>query len=337
VSRELGVKYVLEGSVRMSGDQLRITAQLIDATTGNHLWAERYDRELKDIFAIQDELTIRIIASVTGVTVSSEEIRRLRAKGASNLEAYLKCREGGVLLQGFNRADNAFAGKKFQEAIALDPQWASPYAGLAMVYVYDFRFNQKPESIKKAYECANKAIALDETQYLAYSVLANVYTFQKRYEEAIATAEQAIKVAPGCADGYEVLGWSLSAAGRPKEGLVYLERALRMNPFPPTGYFLQIGAAHEILRNYEEAVAALKKALSLSPKNQLARIALIVAYVETDRLEEAKAEAEEVLVIDPKWNAEGFMKNLPFKDPEVAERWADAIKKVGLERNVSTN
>ena len=142
VSRELGVKYVLEGSVRRSGNRVRITAQLIDAMRGNHLWAERYDRELKEIFAIQDEVTIKIIASVTGRTVSSEEDSRLRAKGASSLEAYLKLMEASLLFQRFNRDDNALAGKKLEEAIALDPQWAEPYARFSLVCAYDFRFNQ---------------------------------------------------------------------------------------------------------------------------------------------------------------------------------------------------
>jgi adenylate cyclase len=337
VSRELGVKYLLEGSVRKSGNQMRITAQLIDAVTGNHLWAERYDRELKDIFAIQDEVTIKIMASVTGRTVSSEEDMRLRAKGASNLEAYLKLMEVSSLFQRFNRDDNALAGKKLEESIALDPQWAEPYARFSLVYAFDFRFNQNPESLKKAYEYAQRAISLDKTQFGAYMALATVYSFQRRNDEAIAAAEQAIKLAPGCAEAYMSLGWSLLLAGRYKEALVYLERALRMNPFPPTHWFLQIGSAHLYLRNYEEAVPALKKAVSISPKNQIARFQLMVAYVEMGRLEEARAEAKELLMIDPKWNSKTWLRTAPWKDPKATERWAEAIKKVGLEGDVSTN
>ena len=337
VSRELGVKYVLEGSVRKSGNRVRITAQLVDAMTGNHLWAERYDRELKDIFAIQDEVTLKILASVTGMTVSTDEAMRFSAKGASNLQAYLKAMEGGVLFSGFNRDDNALAGKKFEEAIALDTQWAPPYARLSAIYAFDFRFTQNPESLKKAYEYAQKAISLDETQLFAHLSLTTVYSFQRRYEEAIAAAEQAIKVAPGSADAYCFLGFSLVVAFRYKEALPYLERALRMNPFPPAYYFMQIGTAHSFLRNYKEAVSAFKKALSLSPKNQFARFQLVVTYVEMGRLEEARAEAEELLMIDPRWNAMRFLKTAPWKDPEVMERWAEAIKRVGLEGEVSKN
>jgi adenylate cyclase len=337
VGRELGVKYVLEGSVRKSGNEVRITAQLIDAMTGNHLWADRYERELKDIFAIQDEVTIKIIASVTGMTVNTLKGMRFTAKGSSNLEAFMKAMEGGVLYLKLNRDDNALAARKLEEAIALDPQWGQPYALLSCAYAFDFRFAQNPESLKKAYECAQKAISLDETQFYAYLSLATVYSFQRRYEEAIAAGEQAIKVAPGSAPAYGSLGWALTAAGRYKEGLVYLEKVLRMDPFPPPYLFMQIGTAHLLLRNYEEAVPALKKALSISPKNQVARFQLIVTYAEMGQLENARSEAKELLMIDPKWNAEGYIKNLPFKDPEVRKRSAEAMKKVGLERNVSTD
>ena len=337
VSRDLGVKYVLEGSVRKSGNQVRITAQLIDGMTGNHLWAERYDRELKEIFAIQDEVTIKIMASVTGKTVSSEEDMSLRSKGTSKLEAYLKLMEASLLFQRFNRDDNSLAGKKLKEAIALDPQWAEPYARFSLVYAFDFRFNQNPESLKTAYEYAQKAINLDETQFGAYIALTTVYSFQRRNDEAIAAAENAIQLAPGCAEACMSLGWALLLAGRYKESLVYLERALRMNPFPPTHWFLQIGSAHLFLRNYEEAVTALKKAISVSSRNQIARFMLMVAYDEMGRLEDARAEAGELLMIDPKWDFNEWLKTSPFKDPEMTKRWADAIKTVGLERMVDKN
>ena len=180
VSRELGVKYVLEGSVRRSGDQLRITAQLIDATTGNHLWAERYDREMKDVFAIQDEVTIKILASILGKTVMEEEYARLTAKRASNVEAYLKAVEGSALTLRFNKDDNALARKKFEEAIALDPQWAHAYSGLSYTYYFDSRFGQNPgESLKRAYEYAQKAISLDETQVYALNTLRLVVPISK--------------------------------------------------------------------------------------------------------------------------------------------------------------
>ena len=164
--------------------------------------------------------------------------------------------------------------------------------------------------------------------------LVMVYAFQRQYEEAIAAGEQAVKVAPGSAFARICLGRSLLFAGRYKEALVYLERALRMNPFPPIDYFMDIGGAHIFLRNHEEAVSAFKKVLSIVPKHQYARLTLIVAYVEMGRLEEARAEAREILMIDPKWDSKRWLKTAPWKDPQYLERWGEAIKKAGLEGEV---
>jgi len=338
VSRELGVKYVLEGSVRRSGDQLRITAQLIDATTGNHLWAERYDREVKDIFAIQDEVTMKILTSILGTTLMEESMAEHIGKGASNVGAYVKSLEGRALFFKYTKDDNALARKKFEEAIGLDPQWAPPYAGLGWTYFIDSIGSRNPqEALSKAYECAQKATSLDATNLSTLNLLRIVYQAQRRYEESITTAEKAIKVAPGSADAYAMLGETLLLNGSYKEALVYFEKALRMNPFPETWYLMDVGAAHFILRNYEEAISTYKKALSISPTNSFARSGLIATYVEMGRMEEAKAEAEELIKINPKWTSKGLEKGVAGKDPKVRERYMEAFRKVGLERDVSTN
>ena len=277
VGRELGVRYVLEGGVQKSGNHMRITAQLVDAKTGSHLWAERYDRELKDFFAIQDEVTVKIMASVTGMTVPLSERMSLVVKGASNLDAYLKTMEVFSLPHA-TRDEIALARKTLEEAIALDPQWAVPYGMLSFNYTVDYRLAQDPEeSLKKIYEYAQKALSLDETQLDAYMALVLAYAFQRRYDDAIAAGGQAVKVAPGSAHAHICLARSLLFTGKYQEALVYLERAVRMNPFPPWEYFLDMAGAHIFLRNHEEAVSALKKVLSIVPKHQYARLTLIVA------------------------------------------------------------
>jgi TolB-like protein/Flp pilus assembly protein TadD len=334
-SRELGVKYVLEGTVRRSGDQLRITTQLIDAISGNHLWAEQYDRELKDIFAIQDDVTMKILTSLQ-VTLTEGESARFLERGTDNLEAYLKTMEGREFLGRLNKDDNAIAQRKFKEAISLDPKFARPYAGLSICYTMDFSFQIDPqESLRKAYEYAQKAIAIDETQLLAHGALEFVYGWKRQYEMAIASGERAVQVAPGCADAYFYLGRALSYACRDREAIGYFDKAIRMNPFPPSFYYMHLGMAHFNLRQYEQAVLDLKKALTLSPKNQPARRALIGTYIEMGRLEEAKAEGVEVLKIEPNYTSKGIEKILPFRDQEVRKRWADALRLVGLERDVS--
>jgi adenylate cyclase len=337
VSRELGVRYVLEGSVRRSGDQIRITAQLIDATTGNHLWAEQYERELKEIFAIQDEVTMKILTSLQ-VTLTEGEQAKFFAKGTNSLEAYLKTLEARELTFRLNKDDNALAIKRSEEAVALDPQYSRAFSSLSAAYSLNFYFGVNPvESLRKAYEYAQKAIALDDTQLAAYIALEFVHGWKREYEKAIAAGEMAVKVAPGCADAYLTLGRALNMACRDEEAIEYVEKAIRLNPFPPTHYYMHLGFANLHLRNYDPAVSAFKKALSLSPKNQPARGALIVTYVEMGKMDEARSETEELLRIDPRWTSKGFEKMSPYKDPEVTKRRADAWRKVGLERDVISN
>ena len=329
VSRELGVKYVLEGSVRRSGDQLRITAQLIDATTGNHLWAERYDRELKEIFAIQDEITMKIISALQ-VRLSEGDWASIVAKGTQSLEAYLKILEGRELIHAINRDDNALARKKCEEAITLDPKSAVAYAYLGYTYMMDFAFGiDREESMKKAFTYTQKALSLDDSQPVVYLVMEFMYGFMRRHEEAIAAGEKAVRLAPGSAGAEFSLGRALNFACRDREALIHLEKAVRMNPIPQGPLLMHIGAAHFNLRNYEEAVSALKKALVVTPRNDFARAILMIVYVEMGRMEEARAELQEYRKTNPKPTpSEEFRKRSPWKDEEVTQRIIDAGKKL---------
>ena len=200
VSRELGVKYVLEGSVRRSGDQLRITAQLIDATTGNHLWSERYERSTGEIFAVQDEITLAIVRAMR-VTLASGEQARLIGKGTKNLEAYLKAIEANEQFHLMNRQGSLKAKEFAREAISIDPKYAFPYAVLANAHMLDawFRFAESyEESMKLADDAAHKALSLDENDPSIQSVLTNLYVMQRKQEKAIASAERALASGPFC-------------------------------------------------------------------------------------------------------------------------------------------
>jgi adenylate cyclase len=330
VGEDLGVRYVLEGSVQRSGDTLRVTAQLIDATTGHHLWSERWDRELKDIFAIQDEITMKVISAVE-VKLTTGETGSGISKGTKSLKAYLKVLEGRELFNALNPDDNALSQKRLEEAIALDPKYAVAYALLAYTYVTDFVRGKKPEeSIKKAFECTQKALALDDSQPAVYTAMEFMYDFTRQHDKAIAAGEKAVNVAPGSAFAYFSLGRALNLAGRDKEALVYLEKAARMNPLS-WAPIMHIGAAHLNLGNHEEAVSALKKVLTITPKNEFARSCLMVAYVEMGRMEEARAEAQEFQKLYPNVPPpppESYEKVSPWKDPKVTKRWIEAFRKV---------
>jgi len=338
VSEELGVRYVVEGSVRKADNRLRITAQLIDAISGHHLWAERYDRESKDLFSVQDEVTLKILTSLQ-VRLTEGEQARLFAKGTQNLSAYLKLVEAREHLIRLNKEDNELGRRKCEEAIALDPQYASAYALLSRLYVMDYVFRTNPEeAMNKAYEFAHKAINLDETQFNAYLALEFMSDFRRQYEAAIAAGEQAVKIAPGAAAAYFSLGRALSFAGRDSEALGYLEKSLRMNPLPDSALYMHVGFAHNNLGNYEEAISAFKKAIALAPKTVPARLNLIVSYVQLGRIEEAVSVAGEILKIYPKYTAKGYgEKRSPWKDQAVIDRQIEAWRKVGLERDIGTN
>jgi len=198
VAEELGVRYVLEGSVRRAGDRVRVTAQLIDAIKGHHLWAERYDRDLKDIFALQDEITLNILSALA-VKLTKGEQATIRRKDTDNLEAYLKVLQAGWYSHRMTK-EGHFRGRQLaEEAMALDPEYTSPYIILALHHIRDVFFGwskSRKKSLEQSLELAQKAIALDDSFPRCYVLLSTIYMFKKQYERAIAEAERAVALDP---------------------------------------------------------------------------------------------------------------------------------------------
>ncbi len=302
VSRDLGVRYVLEGSVRKAEDKVRITAQLVDATTGNHLWAERYDRDLKDIFAIQDEITIKVITALR-VQVTEGEQAAFRIKSVTNLDAYLKYLEAREYATDFNRDTNIKARKAAEEAIALDPGFQGGYSVLAQVELFDIwlRLSKSPkESCMRAIRLAKKAIAIEDSPE-PHRTLAGVYVLLRKWDEAIAEGKKAIELDPNSANAHGSLGHVLVFADIPQEAIRILERAIRLNPYPPSRYFHNLALAYKNLGKYEEAISAAKKALRIQPNDFAAHIALVSSYSLLGRDGEARAQASELLKIHPEY------------------------------------
>jgi adenylate cyclase len=332
VAEELGVRYVLEGSVQRSESRIRITAQLIDAITGNHLWAERYDRDLKDIFAVQDEITIRIMGAMRVKLTEGEQA--LEGKPPHNLEAYLKYLQAQEYIQRFNIEGNIMGKRLAEEAIALDPEFAGGYGTLGMGYMMDvwLGLSKSPkESLEKAIELTQKAISLDpKGSATPYAALGYLYTLKRDYDKAIAEGEKAVALDPGGADAYALLGMSLNYTDRPKEAIPLFEKAIRLNPNGPTHYFLNFGTSYRTMGQYQEAITQYKKALRIAPNNIIAHLALSATYSSLGRYEEARAEAEEVLKINPKFSLESYAKMLPFKNQAETDRLIEALRKAGL-------
>jgi adenylate cyclase len=239
VSEELGVRYVVEGSVQKSGDRLRVTAQLIDAITGNHLWSERYDRNLEDIFTIQDEITLKILTALQ-VELTDGEQARMWAKGTENLDAYLKLMQAREYYLQMNMESAALARQMAEAAIALDPEYGDAYSWLGATHMLDVYLgtSKSPkESIAKAIELTQKALALDDSLAVARSRLGFLYTLIRQHEKGVAEAEQAVALNPNSAGAHDYLGFALRFAGRPEEAIPVIKRAIRLNPFLPPPLF----------------------------------------------------------------------------------------------------
>jgi adenylate cyclase len=332
ISEELGVQYVLEGSVQRSDNRVRITVQLIDALTGHHIWAERYDRELKDIFALQDEVTSNILRAMQ-VKITEGEQALHRDKGIRNLNCYLKLLEAQNYFNRFDIEGNNLARHVGEEALVMCPDSSSAYNLLATTHMMDYWYGSgksPQESIEKAIELAQKAIALDDAFASPHGLLSFLYSIKREHEKALAEGERAVALDPNGADVYAWYATSLSFAKRPEEAIPLFQRAIRLNPFCPAWYFFNLGNAFGSTGRYEEAVSAYKKALQRSPDNLLAHVLLAATYSRIGREKEARAEAAEVLRINPRFSVDYFGKTLPYKDQKVINKITDALHQAGL-------
>ncbi len=280
VSKELGVRYVLEGSVRKADSRVRINAQLVDATTDHHLWAEQYDRELKDIFALQDEIREKIVFALK-VKLTPEERERFRYLPTASLEAYDALLHGAGYFFRFTRETNAQARQLYERALELDLQYAAAYAMLAWTYLADFIFqwNQDPQTLERAFETAQRAVALDDSLPVAHMTLGDVYRWRKQPEQALAEAERAIALDPNFAEGYAHLGDILNSTDRPAEAIKMVEKALRLSPHPPFYYLSSLAESHLRMGHYEEAIVAQKQVLLRNPNFLPAHVMLAGSYL----------------------------------------------------------
>jgi adenylate cyclase len=332
VGRELGVRYIMEGSVRKSGDRVRVTAQLIDVNTEQHVWADRYERELKDVFAIQDEITMNIIVALQ-VELTEGEQAALRARGTYNLEAYLKLLQARDYFNQFSKEGNILARQKYQEAIALAPEYASAYAGIASTYIVEpwHGWSESPaESLKLAMEYAQKCLALDESLSDAHGALGLAYLVMRQWDKAVEECELAVSLNPNSADAIVFLAIVFRAVGRVEEALALLNKAVRLNPMPPDFYLHEFGSCYRLMGRYDEAIAILKRVLDRNPDYLNSRINLIATYVMSGIEEAARAEAVEVLRQIPKFSVERILKDFPYKDQKILDGLKECWLKAGL-------
>jgi TolB-like protein/class 3 adenylate cyclase/Tfp pilus assembly protein PilF len=269
VAHDLGVRYVLEGSVRRADNTLRITAQLIDALSGNHIWAKSYDRELKDIFALQDEI-IGEIGSRLVSKVETSEWKRSSRKGTQSVEAYDLFLLGWEAFQEFNPRSSAKAIRLLEQAIELDPGYARAYGLLALTRRYNVRFKWgkgPKDTLEHAFELAQKAVALDPSDAQTHRILSNLYHARGQNERSIEEAEKAVALGPSNPDAIMGLAYALAFAGHGEAAVRHAEAAMRLDPHARWSYPLRAGFAYYMARQFDKAARAFESSLRLSPRN----------------------------------------------------------------------
>jgi adenylate cyclase len=334
VARDLGVRYVLEGSVQRSNDTLRINAQLIDATTGAHVWAERYDRAAKDFFAIQNEITRNVVGVIYPLAegrgkLQKVELERIEHTPTENLEAYDYFLRGIVYIDRFTKEDNLRARAMFEKAIELDPGYARAMGKNVWTYLLEYwsGWSDNPEqSFEQAMQMAKRAIAADPNEAWAHWGLASVLTMQRRFDEALREYEKAYELNPNDANIVTELGWGLALMGRAEEGIPLMQQAMRLNPFHPDVYWVNLAEGYFMAGRYEESVAALEQISQ--PWSRIYQV-LAASYAQAGRNEDARAALAKHLKLDPQMTLEHAVASMPF-NAEGQERYREALRKAGM-------
>ena len=332
VAEELGVQYVLEGSVQRSGEKLRVAVQLVDALKGHHLWSERYDLKMDDLLAVQDKIAMNVLIE-TQVKLTEGEQARLLRKETNNLKAYEKFLEAAMYYSRTNREDMFKAWQLFEEAIRLDPNFSGAYRGVAACHLWDFGRGWSQDlgkSWQLATKYAKKALSLDENNSGNLRLWSSIHAHKGDHEKAIELCRRAVEINPNHAGTIAYLAGALFNAGRYEEAIPLYEKALRLNPFPSAPYFRNLGLFYWFAGRYEEAIAVSKKALHINPDDITTFRNLAAIYAALGKEEEARAAAAEVFRLDPSFSIERQFKNMPWKDREGMERYMDALRKAGL-------
>jgi adenylate cyclase len=338
VGEELGVRYVLEGGVRKAGNRVRITAQLVDAATGHHLWAERYERDLKDIFALQDEITYKILTALQ-VTLTEGEQARVWATRTNNLDAFLTYLQARRHFGLFTKEGYVSARQIAQDAINLDEKYSDPYVLLAWSHWFDARFGYSespPESFKQAYLTAQKAQALDDSNPGVHSLLGGLHLYQRQYEKAIAEGQRAVALGPNDAEVHAIMAHILRFAGRFEEAIVLIQRALRIQPSYSSWYLGELAMCYYYVGRHEEAIRLAEEFFHLAESRGEKFISYYYYAIVTmnsirlGRDQEAQEAAAELMRLFPEYSLEWDRQFSVYKDPEHLERQHEDLRKAGL-------
>jgi TolB-like protein len=332
IGEELGVRYLLEGSLRRSPDGVRITVRLVDAASGKQLWAERYDREREESFALQDEITMAILTALQ-VELTEGEQAKLHGRGTENLDAFLKLWEGRDLVNRHTREGTLQARRIFEEALALDGDYALAWESLALTHmldIFDERSGARGEAVAKAIGMTRRAISLDSSLGTAHGLLGWLLTLQRDFEGGLAAAERGVMLSPGSADAHLWQGIVFYYAGEIDESLSSLGKGFRLNPLPSSFYYLFRGRALTAAGRHEEARDDCRHVVGDNPDDLAGRACLVIASLRAGHRDEARGEAVEILRIDPSFSAARFVAPFPYRDESQRKLLAESLRDAGL-------
>ena len=329
---DIGVTYVLEGSVRKEGDTVRISARLIDARKGFMIWADRFDGSLTDIFKLQDVVSHKVVSSLA-ISLTAQERNVLKQDYTNNVEAYDEFLHGWQLFWVLSKETNHQARKHFLKAIELDNRFARAYSNLAYTYVYD-RINgwqEDEHSLEHARVYAMKGLELDRELPQAYWVVSLVHLFSREYQQALEAVEHNIKLDPNNADGYGMKATILNYSGQSKKALLLMKKAMSLNPYYPQLYYVIRGEIYYNLREYSNAIQDFEAALNRNPEAQEPRLWLAAAYAQHGDLDDASWLLETIRNDGINISSDYLEKVVPINDPVQMHHFLDGLVKAGLE------
>jgi len=332
VGKELGVRYILEGSVQKAGDRVRITVQLIDATTDYHMWSESYDRNLSDIFALQDEITLKLMDTIQ-IKLTIGEQARLWAGMTTKIQAFDMEMRGQDCFFRNNEKDNEQARQFFKEAINIDKSYAIAYASLGFTHTSDliFGWSKSPiKSFEQAEKCAENALGLNDSFDMAHILLAWNCMVKRQHDEAIREAERAVELSPNGAQAHASLAFIHCFADNTELAIELIKRAFRLDPIPPQFYYTVLAVAYRLEGHYEKAIELVNKCLSENPDNLQALLVLAACYSLLNKTEEANKASKEILRVNPTFTVGNYETTLPYKSQDVLDSYMDALRKAGL-------
>ncbi len=332
VAEELGVRYVLEGSVRRAGDEVRINAQLIDATTGGHVWAERYDRQLDNIFAVQNAITERIVQALELHLTDSEQEQMDKEPRTTSVEAYDLVLKARKLMTQFDHKAAAEARDLLNRVIEIDPAYSEAYSLLGFYYFDEWRVwgRKRDQNLSRALELGTKAVELSPLEPAPHVLLALVYQWRREFDAANAEADTALALQPNDAITLSNLGSMLRWADRSEEALDVLQQAVRLDPFHPPNYMQRLAFAYAGVGDYVQCVEVAKRAIALDPDFVGSHVELVLCYAAQGAEEEARVAAAEIIRTNPRFTLRGYAAYVPYTNELDLKHDVERLRKAGV-------